>query len=121
MKLEFSRIECTLPFNRAMITTRARHNPMQANERTLFKVPIGRLGLIASLLMGGATGFIAFLLTFFLAIVGLVIYDSATGKSMLNLDMSYRYFAAPVGILVMIVSLTYLVGVWARRKVTEKE
>lgn len=94
---------------------------IQAKETTLFKIPIGRLGLLASLLMGGASGFIAFLLTFFIAIIGVVIYDSATGKSMLNLDISYRYIAAPVGILVMIVSLTYLISVWARRKLAGRE
>ena len=87
----------------------------------MFKIPIGRLGLIASLLMGGASGFIAFLLTFFLAIIGMVIYDSAAGKSMLNLDISYRYIAAPVGILVMAISLSYLIAVWARRKLAGRE
>lgn len=91
------------------------------DETTLFKIPIGRLNLIACLLMGGASGVIAFLFTFFVAIVGMTIYDSATGKSMLNLDMSYRYFAAPVGILVMAVSLTYLISMWARRKLAGRE
>lgn len=71
--------------------------------------------------MGGATGFIAFLITFFLAIVGVTIYDSATGTSMLNLNISYRYIAAPVGILVMVVSITYLVTLWVRRKFAGRE
>ncbi|MHB8303885.1 MAG: hypothetical protein ACYDC6_13780 [Acidobacteriaceae bacterium] len=92
-----------------------------AREITLFRIPIGRLGLLASLLIGGATGFIAFLLTFFLAILGVAIYDSVTGTSMLNLDISYRYIAAPVGILVMIASLTFLIAIWARRKFSGSE
>ena len=71
----------------------------QAKEVTIFSIPIGRLGLLSSFLMGGATGFIAFFITFFLAIVGVMIYDSATGTSMLNLNISYRYIAAPVGVL----------------------
>lgn len=100
---------------------RSRPRPFQPKETTVFKIPIGRLGLIASLLMGGATGFIVFLFTFFLAIVGVTIYDSATGTSLLNLDISYRYIAAPVGILAMIVSLTYLISIWARRKVAGRE
>jgi len=103
------------------MSTRSRPRPAQAKETTVFEIPIGRLGLIASLLMGGATGVIAFLLTFFLAIIGVVIYDSATGTSMLNLDISYRYIAAPVGILAMIVSLTYLISIWVRRKVAGRE
>ncbi|HET9087633.1 MAG TPA: hypothetical protein VFN53_08925 [Acidobacteriaceae bacterium] len=104
-----------------MISTKTHLEPLPAEETTIFKVPIGRLGLLASVLIGGATGVIAFLLTFFLAIIGVVIYDSSTGKSMLNLDISYRYIAAPVGILVMLVSLTYLIAVWARRKIAGRE
>lgn len=104
-----------------MISTKTGPHSIPAEETTFFKIPIGRLGLLASVLIGGATGFIGFLLTFFLAIIGVVIYDSATGKSMLNLDISYRYIAAPVGILVMFVSLTYLIGVWARRKIAGRE
>ncbi len=88
---------------------------------TIFKVPIGKLGLLSSLLMGGACGFIVFFATFFLAIVGMMIYDAATGTSMLNLDISYRYVAAPVGILAMAVSLTYLLTVWVRRKISGAE
>ncbi len=90
-------------------------------EVTIFKIPIGKLGLLSSLLIGGACGFLVFFATFFLAIVGVVIYDAATGTSMLNLDISYRYIAAPVGILAMLVSLTYLLTVWVRRKLSGAE
>ena len=88
---------------------------------TIFKIPIGRLGLLSSLLMGGACGFIVFFVTFFLAIVGMTIYDAATGTSMLNLDISYRYIAAPVGLLAMAISLAYLLTVWVRRKISGAE
>jgi hypothetical protein len=88
---------------------------------TIFKIPIGKLGLLSSLLMGGACGFIVFFATFFLAIVGMVIYDAATGTSMLNLDISYRYIAAPVGLLAMAISLAYLLTVWVRRKMSGAE
>jgi TRAP-type C4-dicarboxylate transport system permease small subunit len=88
---------------------------------TIFKIPIGKLGLLSSVLMGGACGFIVFFATFFLAIVGVMIYDAATGTSMLNLDISYRYIAAPVGILAMAISLTYLLTVWVRRKISGAE
>jgi hypothetical protein len=96
-------------------------NAPKPGEATIFSIPIGRLGLFSSLLMGGAAGSIAFLITFFLAIVGVTIYDSATGTSMLNLNISYRYIAAPVGILVMVVSITYLVTLWVRRKFAGRE
>ena len=42
--------------------------------------------MLSSLLMGGACGFIVFFVTFFLAIIGMMIYDAATHTSMLNLD-----------------------------------
>ncbi len=85
---------------------------------TIFRIPIGKLGLLSIVLMGGACGFIVFFATFFLAIVGVTIYDAATGTSMLNLTISYRYIAAPVGIFAMALSLTYLLTVWARRKLS---
>ncbi len=88
---------------------------------TIFQIPIGKLGLLSSLLMGGACGFIVFFATFFLAIVGMMIYDAATHTSMLNLDISYRYIAAPVGLLAMAISLTYLLTVWIRRKMSGAE
>jgi hypothetical protein len=91
------------------------------NEVTIFRVPIGRLGLLSILLMGGACGFIVFFVTFFLAIVGMTIYDAATNTSMLNLDITYRYIAAPVGLLAMAISLAYLLTVWARRKMSGAE
>ena len=77
-------------------------------DSTIFKIPIGRLGLLSSLLVGGVCGFLVFFVTFFLAIIGVAIYDSATGTSMLNLNISYLYIAAPVGIFAMLVSMTYL-------------
>jgi TRAP-type C4-dicarboxylate transport system permease small subunit len=88
---------------------------------TVFKIPIGKLGLLSSLLMGGVCGFLVFFVTFFLAIIGVTIYDSATGTSMLNLNISYLYIAAPVGIFAMLVSLTYLLTMWARRKLSGAE
>lgn len=86
---------------------------------TIFKIPIGRLGLLSCLLMGGVCGFLAFFVTFFLAIIGVTIYDSATRTSMLNLNISYLYIAAPVGIFAMLISLTYLLALWARRKLSD--
>ncbi|MFZ0516682.1 MAG: hypothetical protein WBG23_04910 [Acidobacteriaceae bacterium] len=102
------------------IAARVPHHPGK-NEATFFKIPIGKLGLLSCLLMGGACGFIVFFVTFFLAIVGTVIYDAATHTSMLNLDISYRYIAAPVGLLAVAISVTYLLTVWVRRKISGAE
>ncbi len=93
----------------------------EPRETMIFGVPIGKLGLLSRMMIGGACGFIAFFATFFLAIVGVMIYDKATGTSMLNLDIAYKEIAAPVGILVMLGSLIYLIGAWARRKASSRE
>ncbi|MGC1873197.1 MAG: hypothetical protein WA700_19740 [Acidobacteriaceae bacterium] len=102
------------------IAARAPHSPAK-NDATIFKIPIGKLGFLSSLLMGGACGFIVFFVTFFLSIIGMVIYDAATHTSMLNLDISYRYIAAPVGLLAIAISVTYLLTLWIRRKMSDAE
>lgn len=90
----------------------------EKKDVTIFKIPVGKLGLPSIVLLGGACGFLVFFVTFFLAIIGVAIYDSATGTSIQNLNVSYRYIAAPVGILAMAVSIAYLLTVWARRKLS---
>jgi hypothetical protein len=102
------------------ITGNAPQEPA-SQDVTIFKIPIGKLGLLSSLLIGGACGFIVFFVTFFLSIVGIMIYDAATGTSMVNLNISYRYIAAPVGLVALAVSLTYLLTVWVRRKMSGAE
>ena len=106
--------------NAQNISAAAPQNPAK-NDVTVFKIPIGKLGLLSTLLMGGACGFIVFFVTFFLAIVGMMIYDAATHTSMLNLDISYRYIAAPVGLVAMAISVTYLLTIWVRRKISGAE
>lgn len=95
-------------------------NNIGQNETTLFSIPIGRLGLLSRLLISGACAFMVFLTTFFLAIVGVSIYDHIHGISIENLNIAYLYIAAPVGILAMLVCLLYLVGDWARNKFSAK-
>lgn len=85
-------------------------------ETRIFGVPIGRLGFLSRVLISGACGFIVFLGTFFLAIVGVSIYDTATGRSIQNLNIAYLYFAAPAGILALVGSFGYLMILLARRK-----
>jgi hypothetical protein len=89
-----------------------------ANDATFMGIPIGRLGLLPRLLMSGACGFIAFFIAFLFGILGFVIYDSMTGASMNNLDRAYLDVGAPAGIVVLIASLLFLLGGWARQKVS---
>ncbi len=85
-------------------------------ETTIFHVPIGRLGFFTRVMISGACGFIVFFVAFVLAIVGVSIYDSVHGISLANLNIAYLYIAAPIGILALLASLTYLIGGWARIK-----
>lgn len=86
------------------------------NDVTIFKIPIGKLGLAGSLLISVTTACIVFFLTVFFSIIGVVIYDSTTGTSLANLAISYRDIAAPVGVVTLFVTLAYLLSIWARHK-----
>lgn len=100
------------------ISGMAAANVAHQKETTIFGVPIGKLGLLSRVMMGGACGFIVFFIAFVLAIVGVSIYDSVVGISITNLNIAYLYIAAPIGILAMLVSLTYLIIGWARQKIS---
>lgn len=91
----------------------------RTKEATVFGVPIGRLGLLSRVLISGACGFIGFLATFFLAILGVALYDTTHRLSLLNLDIAYRYIAAPAGVLALLASFLFLVGGWVRGKFSQ--
>ena len=93
---------------------------LQGSPRTLgggylFGVPVGDLGWFASLLMGLASGFMAFFAGTFLGIVGIALYNSMTHRGM-NLSLSYKWFGLGAGVTVMVISLSYLGMLWARRQ-----
>ena len=67
--------------------------------------------------MSVASGFLAFFATCFLAIFGLLIYNLA-GHHSVNMNVSYRYIAFPVGCTVLVISFFVLIGFWLRRKLT---
>ena len=90
-----------------------------ANARTLgagylFGVPLGDLGWFASLLMGVATGFMAFFASTFCAIVFILIYNAAAHGSV-DFALSYRRVGFPIGVIVMAVALGYLGMLWCKR------
>ena len=80
-------------------------------------IPLVGLGLFSSLLMAFAFGFLVFFATCFVAIMGLLFYNSA-GHHAVDMADSYRYFAFPAGIAALAVALVVLLGLWARRKIT---
>jgi hypothetical protein len=80
----------------------------------LFGVPIGDMGWFASLLMGVAAGFIAFFATTFCAIFVILICNTATHAN-IDFALSYRRVGFPIGVIVMILALSYLGTLWVKR------
>jgi hypothetical protein len=95
-------------------------NGISVNKRTLregyvFGAPVGDMGWFASLLMGTATGFAAFFAATFLAIFSILIYNSVTHHAV-DFALSYKWVGLPVGLVVLVVSLSYLGTLWVRRQ-----
>jgi len=107
--------------NARNLSANASSTKPETNDITVFNIPIGKLGLAGSLLISVACASITFFVTFFLSILGVTIYDSATGKSLVNMAISYRDIAAPVGVVALFVCLTYLLSLWARHKFSHAE
>jgi len=80
-------------------------------------VPLADFGLFATILLSFSLGFLAFFATCFVAIFGILIYNSA-GHHNMNFADSYRYIALPVGLAVLAISLIVLLGFWLRRKLS---
>lgn len=83
-------------------------------EVFLFGIPIGQLGWFATLLMGTAAGFAAFFATTFVAIVALLIASSVSHATP-DYAMAYRRVGFPIGLVVLIGSLTFLISLRVRR------
>jgi hypothetical protein len=97
--------------------------PQSAEKKTflggwLFGVPVKDLGLFATVLMGTATGFLAFFFATFLAIVfGLFV---VTAGKKFDFSATYTYVGLPVGLLVLVLALAYLGMLWIRRQITRR-
>jgi ABC-type dipeptide/oligopeptide/nickel transport system permease subunit len=83
-------------------------------EGTIFGIPMGDLGWFQSLLMGFATGFMAFFLATFLAIVVFGIYTVTTHRAV-DFALTYKRVGLPVGLTVGIAALAFLGVQWIRR------
>lgn len=94
------------------------HVDRARREGTIFGIPMGDLGWFQSLLMGLATGFTAFFLATFLAIVGFGIYAGATHHAV-DFALTYKRVGFPIGLGVGIFALGYLGVQWIRRITTK--
>ena len=90
---------------------------MSANAQParVLGIPLGDLGLIPCLFLAVAFGFIAFFASCFLAIMSLLIWNTATHGHISYAD-TYRYVAAPTGVAVMAMGTVLVTGNWVRRK-----
>jgi uncharacterized BrkB/YihY/UPF0761 family membrane protein len=88
--------------------------PRTIGSGYLFGVPLGDLGFFTSLIMSVAIGFAAFFAATFCAIVSLLFYNTAT-HSAVDFALTYRRVGLPVGLLVLVLALSYLGTLWVRR------
>ena len=95
-------------------STNASSTPRTLGAGYLFGVPLGDLGWFGSLLIGVASGFLAFFATTFCAIFAILIYNGAT-HSTVDFALSYRRIGFPIGVIVMVLALGYLGTLWFRR------
>lgn len=89
-------------------------NPQPAR---LLGIPLGDFGLFSCVLLSVASGFFAFFGSCFLAIMGLLLYNTLAHQQ-INYADSYRYIAAPIGVVVMAFGFVFFTSVWLRRKFT---
>jgi hypothetical protein len=100
-------------------TISPRPSPQTIGSGYLFGVPLGDLGLFASLLMSFALGFAAFFAATFCAIIGTLIYSTATHRSV-DFALTYKWGGLPVGLLVLVAALAYLGTLWVRRQLRKE-
>ncbi|MDP9051408.1 MAG: hypothetical protein M3O31_11930 [Acidobacteriota bacterium] len=102
------------PSSPTSASTAAQPGPQAPTPATLFGVPVGDFGWFASLLIGLASGFMAFFAATFCAIVFILIYNT-TAHGSIDFAYSYRRVGFPIGIVVMAVAFTYLASLWFKR------
>ena len=79
----------------------------------VFGAPVHELGIIASLIMGLAVGFISFFAATFVGIVVVMVMISSGHAA--DYTISYRLIGLPVGIVLGVGSLGYLGTFWVKR------
>jgi hypothetical protein len=80
----------------------------------IFGIPVGELGWFVSLLISVALGFAAFFAATFCAIMTILVWNSTTHATV-DYALSYRRVGLPVGLFVLVLGLSTLGTLWARR------
>ena len=95
------------------------HAERPSRAGTLFGVPVADLGWFQVLLMGLATGFTAFFLATFVAIVALLFYSGTTHHPV-DFAVTYKRIGLPIGLIFGLAALSFLGYQWVRRILTTK-
>jgi hypothetical protein len=90
-------------------------NPQPAR---LLGIPLGDFGLFSCVLLSVAAGFFTFFGTCFLAIMGLLFWNTLAHQQ-INYADAYRYIALPIGLVVMVFGFVFFTSVWIRRRLAE--
>jgi hypothetical protein len=80
----------------------------------LFGIPLGDLGWFGSLLIAVASGFLAFFASTFVAIISVLIINSASHAN-IDFALTYRRVGLPTGLTVLIIASAYLGTLWFKR------
>ena len=91
-----------------------------ANRRsgTVFGVPVANLGWFQVILMGLASGFVAFFLATFASIVVLLLKTAITHEPV-DFALTYKRIGLPIGLVVGSTALGVLGYHWVRRILTK--
>jgi hypothetical protein len=84
---------------------------------SFFGIPLADLGFFTSLLIACTVGFLTFFAVTFLAIVGILVYNSAGHH--LDYADSYKFISFPAGCVVLLASLIFFGTLWLRRKLSK--
>lgn len=83
----------------------------------IFGISLGDMGFFHSLLIACIFGVMAFFATCFLAVLSLLIYNTA-GHHSIDMADAYLYAALPVGLAALAFANVVLLGRWLRRKIS---
>lgn len=79
----------------------------------LFGAPVKDLGILATVIMGFATGMAAFFLATFVGIASILFYNAAGHKA--DYTNAYKFVGLPFGLAVLAFALAYLGTFWVKR------
>jgi hypothetical protein len=88
-----------------------------AQPARLLGIPLGDFGFFSSLLLSLAAGFLTFFATCFLAILSLLVWNTASHTA-INYADAYRFVGLPAGLLVLVSGFFFFTGTWLRRRLS---